>query len=73
MGCLVPCAPDSWAQDQAIRAALEQKVSSVPSAPNTEALWAAIRDELETTLKGYWRNGALMGKTPRDAAATATP
>ena len=35
--------------------------------PNGERLWANIRDTISAFLYNEWRNGALLGATPKEA------
>lgn len=35
--------------------------------PNDRPLWQAIRRDVTAFLMGYWRDGALMGRTPEEA------
>jgi hypothetical protein len=35
--------------------------------PNDRPLWQAIRRDVTAFLLGFWRDGALMGRTPQEA------
>ena len=35
--------------------------------PNNEVLWARVRESINNFLFGIWRNGALMGRSPKEA------
>ncbi len=46
---------------------IQQALSITMFEPNTEPTWEKVRASVDSYLHGLWKQGGLMGQSPREA------